>query len=130
MAEKNLPDYYNTVMPYLIIKNVPAFISFTKNVFDAEEMMSHSDENGEIVHAEIKIGDSTIMAGESSNSWGVQTAGLYINVESADKYYNRALKGGATTVLELSDKEYGRACGVKDPCGNTWWITSQIKKGS
>jgi PhnB protein len=79
-------------MPYLVIKNFPAFISFAKSVFNAEEMMSYSNENGEIIHAEIKIGDSTIMAGESNDKFGVQTAGLYITVNSADRYLDLALK--------------------------------------
>jgi len=26
--------------------------------------------------------------------------------------------------MQLSDQSYGRTCGVKDPCGNSWWITS------
>ncbi|MEX0662645.1 MAG: VOC family protein [Balneolaceae bacterium] len=119
------PSYYNTVMPYLILKNVEAFIEFTKTVFDAEEKMKHPDENGRVVHAEITIGDSAIMTGESNDQYSTQNAGLYINVNSADETYQKALDAGAESVMGLSDKEYGRSCGVKDPFGNTWWITSQ-----
>lgn len=119
------PDYYQTVMPYLILKNVEDFLAFTKEVFGAEEKMKHTDDNGRIVHTEITIGDSTLMAGESNDDWDSQPAGLYVNVNSADENYQKALDAGAESVMELSDKEYGRTGGVKDSNGNTWWITSK-----
>lgn len=125
MADKsNNPDYYQTVMPYLILNDVKAFLKFATSVFGAEEKMRHLDDDGRVVHAEIVIGDSTIMAGESTEQWATQNAGLYINVDSADKMFRKALDAGATVVMELSDQEYGRSGGVKDPQGNTWWITS------
>lgn len=118
------PDYYRTVMPYLILKDASEFLNFTKKVFGAEEKMITEDDEG-IRHAEIAIGDSTIMIGQSGGQWNPQPAGLYINVESADETYQKALDAGAESVMELSDEDYGRTCGVLDPCGNTWWITSE-----
>jgi len=51
---------------------------------------------------------------------------LFIYVHDADLTYKKALAAGAATVPgnEPSDKDYGRTCGVTDPFGNTWWITS------
>lgn len=126
MAEKpENPDYYQTVMPYLILKDIPAFLEFTQEVFEADVKMKHTDDNGRIVHTEIVIGGSTIMAGESNNDWSSQPAGLYITVDSADGTYQKALEAGADSIMELADKEYGRSGGVKDSNGNTWWITSK-----
>lgn len=125
MSDKTqTPSYYNTVMPYLILNDVVAFIEFTKTVFGAVEKMRHLDDNERVVHAEILIDDSTIMAGESTDKWKTQNAGLYINVKSADKTYQKALDTGASVVMELSNQDYGRTGGVLDPFGNTWWITS------
>lgn len=118
------PNYYRTVMPYLIVEDASEFLAFTKKVFGAEEKMRAEDE-GEIQHAEIVIGDSTIMLGQSGGPWEPQPAGLYINVDSADETYQKAIGAGAESVMELSDKEYGRTGGVKDSNGNTWWITSK-----
>lgn len=126
-SEFENPDYYRTVMPYLILEDASAFLAFTKAVFGAEEKMKTEDENDEIRHAEIVIGDSTIMLGQSGGQWQPQPAGLYINVENADETYQKALDAGAATVMELSNENYGRTCGVLDPCGNTWWITSVIE---
>ncbi len=85
--------------------------------------MKHEDEEG-LRHAEIVMGDSTIMVGQSGGPWDPQPAGLYINVASADDTYQKALDAGATSVMELSNESYGRTGGVLDPFGNTWWITS------
>lgn len=125
MSEKSTnPEYYHSVMPYLILEDADRFIAFARSVFGAEERMRHSDDAGRVVHAEITIGDSTIMVGESTPDWTPQPAGLYVTVSSADVTYQKAVGAGATTIMELSDQSYGRTCGVKDPDGNTWWITS------
>lgn len=119
----NLPEGYQTVMPYLILKDVNEFMDFTKNVFGARELSVHKDESGDIVHAEIQIGGSTIMMGQANKNWSVQNAGLYINVESTDSTFQRALEHQASVVMPIEDKEYGRSGGILDPQGNTWWIT-------
>jgi PhnB protein len=120
------PITYPTVIPYLILRNSDKFISFVKNVFDAEELNVFRKEDGSILHAEVKIGNSVIMMGEAGEQYPVQTAGLYVNVMHADTNFNNALQNGAHVVNPLEDKEYGRTCGVKDSCGNTWWITSGL----
>ena len=121
-----LPKGYQTVMPYLILKGVQEFIDFTKEVFGAEELGIYKNDEGSIMHAEIQIGGSTIMIGESGNEWGIQNAGLYINVENTDAAFQKALDYGAEVVMPIEDKEYGRTGGVKDPQGNTWWITQSL----
>jgi uncharacterized glyoxalase superfamily protein PhnB len=123
-----LPKGHQAVMPYLILNNALQFIDFTKKVFGAEE--SHTPvlrEDGTIMHAEIIISGSTIMFTDASNDWSKQTANLFVYVANADDTYKIALKNGATSLMELSDQEYGRTCGVTDSFGNVWWITSLIK---
>jgi PhnB protein len=120
----NIPENYNTVMPYLILKDAAGFIGFTQKLFNAILLQKFMNEDNSIMHAEIKIGDSTIMIGGSSGEWKSQPAGLYIHVDDTDKIYKQALELGAESVLEPEDKEYGRAAGIKDPFGNTWWLTS------
>ena len=118
------PSIHQTVMPYLILSDVESFIQFTIQVFNAREVTRFTDEAGVIRHAEIQIGDAVIMMGQSTKDFAPMTAGLYVYVDDADASYQRALEAGAGIVMELSDQEYGRTCGVLDPCQNTWWITS------
>ena len=122
-----LPEGYQTVMPYLILNDVVAFIEFTKNVFGAEELAVHKDEADRIVHAEVQITGSTIMMGNSNEAWQTQNAGLYIHVEDADESLQKAIDHGAKVIMPIENKEYGRTCGIKDPQGNTWWITQNLR---
>jgi PhnB protein len=77
-----------------------------------------------VMHAELKIGNASIMCAEATDQWKTEPAGLFIYVENADASYAKALELGCTSILELTDQPYGRTCGVKDTFGNTWWITS------
>jgi uncharacterized glyoxalase superfamily protein PhnB len=121
----NIPSSHQTVMPYLILKNSGKFLDFTESVFDAETLHKtmHDDEKT-IRHGEIKIGESTIMFGNSSQQWDASPANLFVYVQDADESYQKALDHGAISIMDLKNEEYGRTCGVKDPCGNVWWITS------
>jgi len=114
-------------MPYLIVKDAGEFKRFMETVFGAGEQLLVPGERGGIMHGELRIGgDTVIMFAEASDQFPVMNAGMYIHVDDADATYEKALQAGAITVpgQEPSDKEYGRTCGVTDPFGNTWWITS------
>ncbi|MNF93706.1 Glyoxalase-like domain protein [compost metagenome] len=64
------------------------------------------------------------MVTDATNDWKPQTANLFVYVPNADESFKKALEEGATELMGLSDQEYGRTCGVTDPFGNVWWITS------
>lgn len=121
----NIPTSHQRVMPYLILKDSGKFYDFARTVFNAETLHKTMQENNETIrHGEIKIGDSTIMFGNSTREWEASPANLFIYVEDADDSYQKALDNGAISIQELKDADYGRTCGVKDPSGNIWWITS------
>ncbi len=124
-----IPTQYNQLMPYLVLTGSAHFKQFMQTVFDAKEQLMVIADDGSIMHGEIKIGNAVIMFGEASKQFPVMSAGMFIYVESADTTYKKALDAGAITVpgQEPSDKDYGRSCGVTDPFGNIWWITSVIK---
>lgn len=124
MADLHIPKDYNRVMPYLILEKPEEFLAFTQDVFGAELKLKVMRDEYTIMHAEILIGDSCIMFAGASEQFAVQNAGLYINVANADATYQKALGEGATSIMEPSDQEYGRSGGIKDPCGNNWWITA------
>ena len=122
-----IPEGYNSVMPYLIVADAAAFKAFIESVFMAKEKMVVMRGNSDVVmHGESTIGDSTIMFAQATDEFKQENAGMFIWVENADTTYKEALKLGATSILPPENKDYGRSCGVKDPFGNTWWITSLI----
>jgi uncharacterized glyoxalase superfamily protein PhnB len=121
-----IPEGYQTVMPYLILKNAAAFIEFTQKVFNAKVLNKHMRDDTIIIHAEVKIGDSIIMFADSTEQYAQQPTGFFIYVDDADDVYNNALANGASAVTPVSDQPYGRSGGAKDAFGNTWWITTPV----
>ena len=120
-----IPQGYQTVTPYLILSNAPAFIEFVQKVFNAELINKHMRDETTIMHAEIKIGgDSVIMFAESTAQFPQRPTGFFIYVDDADKTYALALQNGAVALTAMSDQSYGRTGGVEDACGNLWWITT------
>jgi uncharacterized glyoxalase superfamily protein PhnB len=122
----NIPEDYQTVTTYLIIKNAVAFIQFMQTVFNAEVVNKHMRDENTIMHAELKIGNSIIMLADSTPQYPPANANLFIYVEDADATYKKAIDNGAVIVTELANQSYGRSGGIKDSFGNTWWITSVI----
>jgi uncharacterized glyoxalase superfamily protein PhnB len=125
-----LPKGHQVVMPYLMVKGALKFLEFVTIVFNAKhatDMHKLREDGSTVMHSEITIGGSTIMFTDATEQWPEQTANLFVYVENADETYKKAIDSGATTVMELSDQDYGRTCGVTDPLGNVWWITSVNK---
>jgi PhnB protein len=123
----NLPINHQAIMPYLILNGASEFIDFTQKVFDSEKSSTNVlRQDGTIMHAEIIINGSTIMVTDETKDWAKHNANLFVYVPNVDETYQKALENGATNLMGLSDQDYGRTCGVTDPFGNVWWITSII----
>ena len=123
---KSIPDGYHTVTPYLLVQGADKLIDFVKKAFDAKETDRYSMPDGTVGHAEIRLGDSVIMLSEAMDGeYKPTTAGMHLYVENCDATYQRALKAGATSTMQPADQFYGdRSAGVKDQCGNQWWIST------
>jgi uncharacterized glyoxalase superfamily protein PhnB len=84
--------------------------------------------DGGVMHAEVKIGDSTVMMGEPMGDWKAKPCSLYLYVEDVDAVYRRAIQAGGTSVGGPKDQFYGdRTGGVIDPCGNYWGIATHVE---
>ncbi|MDH3892322.1 MAG: VOC family protein [candidate division Zixibacteria bacterium] len=128
MAVKHVPDGYHTVTPYLVVEGATKCIDFLKQAFNAQEVEVHSTPEGVVSHAEMRIGDSIIMMGETKPEHPSMPASIYLYLPDTDAAYKAALEAGATSVMEPADQFYGdRNAGVKDACGNLWWIGTHIE---
>jgi len=119
----NIPEGHQAVMPYLMLDDAAGFIQFIKDVFDAE-ITQQGMRDGVVGHCEANIGGSTIMFSNTRDQWKTATANMFVYVADADVTFDKAIKAGSATVMEIADLEYGRSGGVTDPFGNVWWITS------
>jgi PhnB protein len=124
--DPKIPANYQTVMPYLILENAAKFLAFVQLVFDAKETYKVMRDENIIMHAEIMIGESTIMFADATDKYTARSAGMFIYVDNADERYKKAVAAGASVITAVSNQPYGRSGGVKDPFGNEWWITSII----
>ena len=137
MATTNPPAGYHTVTPALIVRDGGAAIAFYQKAFGAELVGRMDGPDGRLMHAEIRIGDSTIMLGEENEAWGTRSplsmngnpGSLHLYVPDADAAFARALAAGATVQQPLEDAFWGDRYGkVTDPFGHHWGIATRVKE--
>src|SRR5690349_1542105 len=115
MPAKSPPQGYHTITPSLVVRGGAQAIDFYKRAFGAEEIGRMTEPDGSLMHAEIKIGDSTLMLGEENKEWGAlspqSTNGspttLHLYVDDADSTFNQALRAGAKVKQPLEDAFWG-----------------------
>lgn len=123
-----IPEGFHTLTTYLIVPDAERQIAFLRSAFDAEEEFRSTDEAGRVMHAQLRVGDSRVMLGESNEQWPPTTGSVYMYVDDCDTTYRKALEAGGESVMELADQFYGdRHGGVKDPSGNVWWISTHVE---
>ncbi len=128
MAVKPIPEGFHTVTPYLVVEGTDKLIQFLKQAFAAKEIYVMKQSDGTIMHAQVQIGDSMIMLGEACGEYGPRPGSVYLYVNNTDELYKKAIQAGATSLREPADQFYGdRSAGVKDFCGNQWWIGTHIE---
>jgi len=133
MAVQPIPAGMHTVTPHLVVRGAAKAIDFYKKAFDAKENARLPGPNGTIMHAEIRIGDSSVMLMDESPEWksvGPQTlkgspVTIHLYVNDADKTYDAAVKAGAKPVMPMSDMFWGDRYGVlEDPFGHSWAVAT------
>lgn len=123
-----VPEGYHAVTPYLVVEDAGRLIEFLTAAFAATVLSSHQRPDGKVAHAEARIGDSILMMGSAQGDTKPIPTALYLYVPNCDELYRRALAAGATSISEPKDQFYGdRHGGIKDPCGNTWWVATHIE---
>jgi PhnB protein len=129
---KPIPEGYHSVTPYLVIKGAAKALEFYKTAFGATELFRMEHE-GQIGHAEIKIGDSPIMLADehpgqgnvSPTTLGGSPVGIMIYVDDVDKIYKQAIAAGGKEVKPLQDQFYGDRSGtLTDPFGHLWTVAT------
>jgi PhnB protein len=129
MSVQPIPQGYHSITPYLTVRGAPKVIEFLRQAFGAQfthEPMKRPD--GNIMHAELKIGDSRVMIAEESEQMKASPSSLYLYVPDVDATYQRAVKAGGKSVTEPVDMFYGDRFGsVKDSSGNSWNVATHIE---
>lgn len=129
-----IPAGYPALSPGLAIDGAADAIEFYKNVLGAEERMRMPGPHGEIMHAELKIGDSVFMVNDRMPGFddpkavGGSPVNMYVYVPDVDNTFRRAVSSGATTSREPKDQFYGDRCGsFVDPWGHHWTVATHVE---
>ena len=119
---------FRAVTPYLFAQNASRLIEFIAKAFGGSEVYRKERSDGAITHAEIRIGDSMLMIGEATAQFGPMPTSIYLYVADSDSVYQKALEIGGISVFPIMTLPNGeRYGGVKDPCGNIWWIATHVE---
>ena len=79
MAVAPVPEGYHNVQPYLIVNGAKDLLEFIKNVFGATQTeLMQAPDGSKVMHAEVKIGDSTVMMSDAQGPWQPMPAAMYV----------------------------------------------------
>ena len=122
------PAGYTTVASWVVTTDTGALLDFITTAFDGVELGRVPLEDGSIGHAEIRVGDTVVLAFDQRADWPAMPSLLRVFVPDADAAFAAALTAGARAVTALSANAFGQRGGrVRDPFGNIWWITALVE---
>ena len=130
---KAVPDGMHTVTPHLVCANAAEAIEFYKKAFGAVETARMAGPDGKLMHASVRIGDSTVMLVDEFPDWGAlgpkslkgSPVTVHLQLEDADATFKRALDAGATVKHPMEDAFWGDRYGVLvDPFGHLWSVAT------
>jgi PhnB protein len=134
-----VPEHLHTVTARLVLSSSDRAIDFYRRAFDAEEIGERfTGPDGEVIHAELRIGDSIVMltdeAGDGATAPSPESLDGAVGVvmatywEDVDQAWARAIEAGAEVVFPLSDHFYGERGGrLRDPLGQQWMLSQRVE---
>jgi PhnB protein len=127
------------VTPHLTIRDGRAAeaADFYAAAFGAQEAMRMPAQDGKrLMHVHLKINGGSVMMNDDFPEYRGGPSGepasvtLHLQVDDADRWFERAVAAGATISLPLANQFWGDRYGqVKDPFGHSWSIGGPVTNG-
>ena len=133
---KPIPQGMHSVTPHLVCAGAAKAIEFYKKAFGAEEGGRLPGPDGRLMHAAIRIGDSTVMLVDEMPEWGSlgpkalkgTPVTIHLYVEDADAFVARAAQAGAKVTMPVAEQFWGDRYGkVEDPFGHHWSVATHVR---
>jgi PhnB protein len=133
---KPIPEGMHAVTPHLVCAGAADAIEFYKKAFDAVDLGRLPGPQGKLMHAAIRIGDSTVMLADEFPDWGSMSpkslkgspVTIHLYVRDVDAFVARAVAAGARITMPLEDMFWGdRYCKLEDPFGHRWSVATHIR---
>ena len=122
-----------TIAPYLYYEDARAAVEWLCRAFGFSERMVMDGPDGRVAHAELDLGEDSIMLGEPGEGYrspaklGTSTAGIHVYVDDVDAHFEQAKLAGATIRMEPADQEYGdRRYDCEDLEGHIWFFATAM----
>jgi uncharacterized glyoxalase superfamily protein PhnB len=131
-----IPEGMHSVTPQLVCDNAVDAIAFYKKAFNATEESRLDGPGGKIMHATIRIGDSTIMLNDAMPERGSlgpkalkgSPVVIHLYVDDADAFVERAKKAGANVTMPVAEQFWGDRYGqLTDPFGHHWSVATHVR---
>jgi PhnB protein len=128
-----IPAGMHSVTPHLVCDGAAAAIDFYQRAFGAIGGGQMKGPDGRIMHAQIRIGDSTVMLVDENRAYGMlgpkaiggSPVTIHLYVDDVDAVFKQAVDTGATAKMPPADMFWGDRYGVlEDPFGHSWSIAT------
>ena len=133
---KAIPDGMHSLTPYLVCAGAAAAIEFYKKAFKAVEESRTPNEQGKILNAGLRIGDSLLMVMDEFPEFGglgpLSLKGspvmIHLQCEDVDAVVKQAAAAGAKITQPIKDEFWGdRFAMLEDPFGHKWSVATHIR---
>lgn len=131
-----IPEGMHSVTPQLVCAEATKAIDFYKKAFGAVEETRLLQKDGRLMHAMLRIGDSTIMLNDEmpeQHAFGPKSlkgspVTIHLYVDDADAFVARAQKEGAKVTMPVQEQFWGDRYGqMTDPFGHHWSVGTHVR---
>lgn len=135
-ATTPIPHGMHSLTPHLVCAGAADAIAFYTQAFGAIELMRLPAPDGKLMHAMLRIGDSSLMLVDEMPGCGsVGPASLkgtpvtiHLYVPDVDATFTTAVAAGAKAVMPVSDMFWGDRYGLlEDPFGHRWSVATHTQ---
>lgn len=135
-APKPIPEGMHSLTPHLVCAGAAEAIDFYKRAFNAVEQARLPGPDGKLMHAAVKIGDSTLMLVDENPQWGSlgpkalkgSPVTIHLYVPDVDATVAKAVAAGAKVTMPVADMFWGDRYGqLEGPFGHRWSVATHTR---
>lgn len=124
-----------SIRPRLVVANVDVAIDYYRRALGAVPGPRYAEPSGHVVHAEVRIGGSDFSLTQAHPDWrlhapdelGGSPVLLTLHVADASAVGDAMTADGATVVVPIEDRPYGKREGrIRDPFGHLWVVSQDL----
>src|SRR5450432_918522 len=136
MSVKPIPEALPILTPHLVVSDATTAIDHYKVALGARETFRTLGPDGRVMFCELMVGDARIFVVDeypeqralSPSTLGGTPVALHLFVTRVDDVFARAVAGGMTVEIPVTDFFWGERYGqVRDRFGHVWGFASRIE---